>query len=34
MPQRLMRLFTFHVVWNLVFGFLLLLAGVKLIAPF
>ena len=33
MPQRLTRLFTYHVVLNLVFGFLLILAGVKLGSP-
>ena len=34
MPQRLSRLFTLHVIWNLIFGFLLMQAGVRLSAPF
>ena len=34
MPQRLTRLFVLHVMWNLAFGALLILAGVKMSAPF
>jgi hypothetical protein len=34
MPQRLTRLFVLHCIWNLILGFLLIMAGVKFGSPF
>jgi hypothetical protein len=34
MPQRLTRLFVLHCIYDLILGFLLIMAGVKLGSPF